>query len=539
MQLLRAYQEQYPQVIFDDPPPTAPYRTASAPPQSLQSGFSHSSHNNSSMLSQPSYQSQYGEMGREMQVRPADTLSPSSIYPQPIQPTLLSAPSDIYPRNPVQCTSVPGSANPATEPAPPPKHAPLSPASLYPTSKMLDQRKRKNTAPEEIATVPGYPPQMGDEQPPQSKRTCEYPSSSFSSTFSYGHEGQWLQPCEERQQPSLGNEPFVGNQIAARSSSTSILPTQESSSRPLAGYGVSAAPATSVGGDFNTQNYQCPQQSISHEPPDVQVHAQESSREPPGARPVPPSNTTVFSKHELLAVGKRSQGDEAPPSINVAVSKEQRLPVTSSSAPYNFNPSHYRGSAISSDEYPSHTHSARSEYSIAHSVSPNQHPGETTRFVSPTYSGQLSLLQHMEKPATYTTHPSYVSGSSVENGGSFTSAGSISSGEASSGGSMLSSFGTSFGSEYSSSPANTRQTQPSNRSSIERYRPSSGEGDSNLAASGERVEEEEGGGEEQRSWIGRTFSSIFRKLTGSGQDDTNEASSDEYKSCDEDPSTND
>ena len=550
MQLLRAYQEQYPQVLFDDPPPTAPLRTVSTPPQSLsQSGFSISSHNSSSMHSQPSYQSQYGEIGRETQVRPTDTrssLPSSSIYPQPIQPTTLSAPSDIYPRNPVQCTSVPGSVNPATEPAPaPPVDVPHSLASLHPTSKMLDQRKRKNITPEETSTAARYPPQVEDEQPPQAKRTQSHGlrmrshefSSSVSSTLSHGHESLWLQSCNVRQQPSLGNEPVVGNQNAIPSVITSNLPTQEGSSEPH------SVPATPV-----------PQydQYVSHELPDIRIHAQESGTEAPGPgeRPFPPSSPVVWSKQEAWrAAGKRWQEGEAPLSINVAVSKEQRFPTTSISASYDLHPGHYRGTAESSDQYPTHPCSAQAEYTTAQPVSPNQRDEERARVVCPTYSAQVSVLRRNEDPITYTTNPSYPSASSVESGGSFTSAGTttllgstLSSGGASSGGSQLSSqssVGTFIGSEYSSSPAHSRQTQPSNRSSIEGYRPSSGEDDENLATSSESVEEEEGGGEEQSgSWIVRTVSGFIRKFTGSGKNDTKDASSDEYESCDEDPSTN-
>ena len=600
MQLLRTYQQQFPQVIFEDPPANAPFRAVPTPPLNLQS---HSSHNNSSMHSQPSYRSQFGES--ETQLRQTSSLSSpaslsayrsnfsslssttssvshghvslweqsaeerkqislgnepvvvgnqnashsyfashlptqesSGIYPQPSQPTASlpkSPDEDIYPGGPIPCTSI----RPSDE--------------LYPTTRSLNERKRKQRSgmSEVTITAPEHPP---DAQPPQPKRfqqdfqpyspgTSLSSLSSTASSASHGHVHLWDQSAEERKQISLGNEPVVvGNQNASHSYFASHLPTQESNSTPpSAKSSTHGAPETSASQNLN------PQQCLSHEPPSIQIHTQESGTEAsnervPGGRPSPSSNQehTVLRKYEAWRAA--GQQGEPPQSINLPVTKE---PTTSMSAPYKHHTSHSTASAGPHYEHPSHLSSAMGEYATAQQVSPNQ--GHSGRIVSPNYSGPVK--QHCERSPTYITN---LSCSSLESGMSnlsSTSAGTntllsnLSSGGAtmeSSEGSTLpsqSSFGTSIGS--SSSPSRTRRGQASNRSSSEGYRPSNREGEPNLAASGEEIREEEGGGEKQRSWIVRTVSGLLSKFTGSGKKDTADASSDEYESCDEDPSTGD
>ena len=208
LQLLRSYQEQYPQTIFPEPPPSAP--AFATPPLSLQprSSYSSPSESSSSFHSLPSFHtptetggSPY--MSRRLPSQPHSLPRRVPTYPRPPQTTSPQhRVSSTYPRPPAAFSSVHSSQ----------QTQPFRSQIPYPTTRSLEERRKRHQG-ERGGEQSTEPP---EEQPPAVKRTREMTSFPSLSASSYPPTSQAPDSLPEGGASSLSS---VGSSLSSVGSS--------------------------------------------------------------------------------------------------------------------------------------------------------------------------------------------------------------------------------------------------------------------------------------------------------------------------------
>ena len=231
LQLLQSYQHQYPQTIFPEPSPSAP--TFATPPSSLQPSYSSPSEGSPSFLSLPTHHSPVETSGvgglsphqppylphqvstypqttphaqwqHNTYPRPPQTTSPQSrtqwqheTYPRPPQTTSSQLQRNTYLR-PVATSGTSSSLHPNQQPVQGTTTRYSSPEVPYPTTRSLEERRKKRQLGEREED---QSPDPSEGQPPAVKRTREFdslPTPSGSSRAS-------TSPFSSLETPSLGS----------------------------------------------------------------------------------------------------------------------------------------------------------------------------------------------------------------------------------------------------------------------------------------------------------------------------------------------